>query len=158
MTRILDLLARWVNMALALVLLAMVVLACVNVALRYIWQTSLLWVDETLVFLMIAIAFVGAIAVSARDRHLRMELFLQVLPPPFVRVLRGLELATVVGVVGYVSWYSLAAVQRLHVRGTLSNMAQVPLWIVHAAVLVGLAGMVVIALARLAALLARKDH
>lgn len=158
MARFLDLFARWLNLALAVVLLGMVVLACVNVALRYIWQTSLLWVDETLVFLMIGIAFVGAIAVSAQDRHLRMELLLQTLPARAVRVLRGLELAAVIGVVGYVGWYSSVVVQRLMGRGTLSNMAQVPLWVVHSAVLVGLAGMVLVALLRLLALLSKKDR
>lgn len=158
MARFLDLFARWLNLALAVVLLGMVVLACVNVALRYIWQTSLLWVDETLVFLMIGIAFVGAIAVSAQDRHLRMELLLQTLPTRAVRVLRGLELAAVIGVVGYVGWYSSVVVQRLMGRGTLSNMAQVPLWVVHSAVLVGLAGMVLVALLRVLALLSKKDR
>jgi TRAP-type C4-dicarboxylate transport system permease small subunit len=156
MIRFLDRLAASLNLVLGLVLLGMVLLACVNVALRYVWQASLLWVDETLVFVMIGVAFLGAIGVSARDRHLRMELLLQGLPPRMGHVLRLAELAAVIAVVGYAGWYSLAAVQRLQGRGTLSNMAQVPLWVVNATVLVGLAGIVLVAVLRLVALLRRE--
>ena len=53
------------------------------------------------------------------------------------------------GVLGFTAWYSLAVTQRLWTRGTLSNMAEVPLWLINGAVLVGLTGMALVALAQL---------
>ncbi len=142
--------AHWLNLALALVLLAMVLLACVNVALRYVWQISLLWADETLVFGMIGIAFLGAIGVSAQHRHLRMELLSRSLSARAGRMLRIVEQAATLGVLGLVCWYSLAVIRRLWSRGTLSNMAEAPLWLVNAMILLGLCGMALVALLRLA--------
>lgn len=135
--------------ALAVVLIGMVVMICIGVALRYVWGVSLLWLDEALVFGMIGVVFLGAIAVSHRDQHLRMSLLTQSLPPNLMRLLGLVEQAATAAVCLFVAWYSFAAVSRLYRRGTLSNMAEVPLWIVQGAVLVGLVGMAVVALLRL---------
>lgn len=142
-------LARGLTGLLSLALLAMVVLACANVAARYLWQVSILWADETLVFGMVALAFLGAIAVSIEGRHLRMELLSRSASAGVTRALRLFELAVTAGVLGYAAWYSLAVTRRLWSRGTLSNMAEIPLWLINAAVLAGLGGMALVAALRL---------
>ncbi|MFV0243644.1 MAG: TRAP transporter small permease [Qingshengfaniella sp.] len=146
---LLNRVAAGLSLVLSLGLLAMVGLACVNVALRYVWQVSLLWADETLVFGMITIAFLGTIVVSIQENHLRMELLSRILPARAGWVLRGIELAVTAGVAGFAAWYSLAVIRRLLSRGTLSNMAEVPLWLINGVVLVGLVGMGLVALVRL---------
>ncbi|WP_334192644.1 TRAP transporter small permease [Pararhodobacter sp.] len=143
-------LAAGFTLLLSLALIAMVLLACVNVALRYIWQVSLLWADETLVFGVIVLAFLGTITVSIQNRHLRMELLTRALSGRAAWALRLVELVVTAGVLGFTAWYSLAVTRRLWTRGTLSNMAEVPLWLINGAVLVGLTGMALVALAQLA--------
>lgn len=135
--------------ALAVVLIAMVVMICVGVALRYVWGVSLLWLDETLVFAMISIVFLGAIGVSHRNQHLRMSLLTQSLPRSVAHKLGLVEQAVTAGVCLFVAWYSFQGVGRLYGRGTLSNMAEVPLWLVQGTVLAGLIGMAAVALFRL---------
>lgn len=150
-------LLRGLTTLLALVLILMVVLICLGVALRYVWGVSLLWLDEALVFAMVGMVFLGAIAASQRDQHLRMTLLTQALPVPVLRMLRHLEHATTAAVCFFVGWYSYLAVSRLEARGTLSNMAQVPLWIVQGTVLIGLLGLGTVALLRLVAGLRNRD-
>lgn len=147
-TRLENLLS-WLSTALAIVLIVMVLLICLGVALRYVWGVSLVWLDEALVFAMVGLVFVGAIGVSSKDQHLRMSLMTESLPAPVIRVLRRVEYAITAAVCLFVAWYSYQGVSRLQARGTLSNMAEVPLWIVQGTVLVGLIGMGLVALRRL---------
>ncbi len=144
---------------LALVILLMVTLACVNVALRYLWGISLLWADEALVFAMVGVTFLGVISVSARSNHLRMTLFVQALGPRGKRVLEALEHVVTITICLFVAYYSWKVVAMLIKRGTLSNMADVPLWTLHLLVLTGLAGMALIAALQLFTLVrhSRKD-
>jgi TRAP-type C4-dicarboxylate transport system permease small subunit len=135
--------------ALACALIGMVGMICLGVALRYVWGVSLLWLDEALVFAMIAIVFLGAIGVSHRDQHLRMTLLSQSLPRGVAHKLGLLDQAVTAGVCLFVAWHSFHAIGRLYGRGTLSNMAEIPLWLVQGTVLAGLIGMAAVALSRL---------
>ncbi|MEW5422961.1 TRAP transporter small permease [Amorphus sp. 3PC139-8] len=150
---LIERLAAALDTVLALGLLAMVVLACVNVALRYIWSFSLLWADEALVFSMVAVSFLGLIGVSARDQHLRMSMVLQWAGRRATFAVRLVEYLVTIVVCAFVGFQSWQVVSRLYARGTLSNMAEVPLWLVNGLVLVGLAGMALVALTRLVAAL-----
>jgi len=48
-----------------------------NVLVRYFTDRSFAWTEEFSVFLMIALTMVAASAAVARDRHIRIELFLE---------------------------------------------------------------------------------
>lgn len=154
MKRALEILTYWIGIALAVLLILMVLLLCLGVALRYIWGVSLLWADEALVFAMVGMVFVGAIGVSQRDQHLRMSLLTHNASRGVRRALGILEQIATVAVCLFVARYSFMAVSRLSARGTLSNMAEIPLWLVQGTVLVGLVGMAIVALVRLRELLA----
>lgn len=146
MTDLIDRLSRLIDTVLACVILLMVALACLNVALRYVWGYSILWADEALVFAMIGVTFLGVVSVSARSAHLKMSLFVQALGPRATFAVQILERLTTAAVCLFVAWYSWKVVAMLIKRGTLSNMANVPLWALHTLVLVGLVGMAVISL------------
>lgn len=155
--RLLDRAIRALDGFLAAALLAMVALACANAALRYLWGETLVWADETLIFAMVGVSFLGVIGVAHRRQQLRMSLLSQLLPAQAARVLRGLDLAVTAGVCLFVAKYSLDTVARLKTRGTLSNMAELPLWAMHGLVLAGLVGMALIALLQLGRLLSGRE-
>lgn len=157
MTHLINRLTRWLDTGLACVILAMVALACVNVALRYIWGYSILWADEALVFAMISVTFLGVISVSARSQHLKMSLFVQALGPKATRVVQVLENLLIAGVCLYVATYSWKVVAMLVKRGTLSNMSNTPLWLLQSLVLVGLVGMAVISILKIAQVIRGED-
>ena len=151
-----DALARLGTTALSALLLAMVTLICLNVVLRYVFGASLLWVDEALVFAMVGMVFLASVGVSRRDQHLRMTLITQSLPSGAKRVIAGLEHLATAAVCLFTAWYALRSTMLLQGRGTVSNMAEIPLWLVHGTVLLGLFGMALVALIRLYETLARK--
>lgn len=144
-----DALARLGTAGLSILLLAMVALICLNVVLRYVFGASVLWADEALVFAMVGMVFLASIGVSRRDQHLRMTLITQSLPPAARRVITGLEHVATAAVCLFAAWYALRSTLLLHSRATVSNMAEIPLWLVHGTVLLGLGGMALVALVRL---------
>jgi TRAP-type C4-dicarboxylate transport system permease small subunit len=149
MTHVIDRLTRLLDTVLASVILAMVAMGCLNVALRYGWGYSILWADETLVFAMIGVTFLGVISVSYRSQHLKMSLFVQALGPKATRVVQVLEHLLIAGTCLYVAAYSWKVVAMLIKRGTLSNMSNTPLWLLHSLVLVGLVGMAAISVLKI---------
>lgn len=146
------------TLALCILLIAMVLLICLNVALRYIWGASLLWADEVLVFAMVGLVFLGCISVSVRNEHLRMGLFAQLMPDWSRIVLALLEQATIAGVCLFVAWQAWKMTATLFQRGAVSNMAEVPLWLMQALLLAGLCGMAAVALVRFVRLLLPKRN
>lgn len=144
-----DRLSGLLDTFLACVLLAMVALACLNVALRYLWGISLIWADESLVFAMIGVTFLGVIGVSSRNEHLRMALLSNVLPRPVQWLVKLLEQLLTLALCLFVAQFAWQATGKLLARGTRSNMAEVPLWLMHGLILIGLLGMAVVALLRL---------
>lgn len=156
MKRTFDALARLATAGLSALLLAMVALICLNVVLRYIFGASLLWADEALVFAMVGMVFVASIGVSRRDQHLRMTLITQSLSPAAKRRISVLEHLVTAAVCLFTAWYSFKSTTLMQGRGTVSNMAEIPLWLVHGTVLIGLVGMALVALGRLYETLARK--
>ncbi len=134
---------------LAILLLAMVALVCFAAGLRYLGGISMPWVDETLVFGLVAIAFLGAPRVSLNDLHLRMNLLSTRLSGRVATIISFGERLLTIAVCGFVGWHSLAVVMRLWSSGTRSNMAGIPLWSAHSLVLVGLFGIVIVAIIKL---------
>ena len=54
----------------------LVVITLLNVVTRYITNDSFAWTEEVSVFLMVLLALSGASAVALRDRHIRIEFFI----------------------------------------------------------------------------------
>ena len=153
MKRTIERLTTLVDTCVALGLIAMVLVACTNVVFRYIWGRTFLWADEALIFSMIALAFLGLLGVSHRNTHLRMSVFVQVAGKRTRRVIDTFEQLVTFGVCLFVAYHGWVAVERLLERGTRSNMAEVPLWLVNGLVLFGLVSASVVALLRLIELL-----
>ena len=150
--------SRWTGRALSVLLIAMVLLVCVGVALRYVWGVSLLWADELLVQGLVAITFLGAVRVSVRGEHLRMNLVSDLAGQRLRAALDRLEQAVIAATCLFVAWHSLQVVLRFWRSGTRSNMADMPMWLLHGLVLVGLVGMATVALARLLGAIGRNEQ
>jgi TRAP-type C4-dicarboxylate transport system permease small subunit len=66
---------RLEQMVAAGALAVLLLLTLANVLTRYLTDQSFAWTEEISVFLMVLMAFSGASAVTARDQHIRIELF-----------------------------------------------------------------------------------
>jgi TRAP-type transport system small permease protein len=93
-------------------------------------------------------AFVGAAIITWRDVHLRMDVLFQRFPARLRAVVRGFELAVFLTVASFVTLQSFYYTMRMFKLGQVSDLAEIPIWIPHAAVVVGFALMVLVVLRR----------
>lgn len=60
-----------------IVMAALCLITFANVVVRYLSDQSFAWTEEISIFLMIVLTLVGASAAVARDRHIKIEYFLE---------------------------------------------------------------------------------
>lgn len=147
--RLLDRVARLIELVLAIAFILAVLLNFVNAVGRYLFDLSLLGSDEVEVFIMVAMTFLGAAVVARRDKHLRMDVLVRLMPRAMRLLLRIAEQLLLIALAGFVvsqSYFYAAQMLRL---GRISDMAGIPMWIPHGTVLVGFALILLLAVWRL---------
>ncbi len=130
---------RMLEALLGLLLIATILLNFVNVVGRYVFNESVLGAEEVQVYALIWIAFLGAGIVTWRNMHLRMDALSKRLPAALQSALRLCELLLVLAVTGFALLQSWTYVSRMMMLGAISDVSHLPMWTVHAAVLCGLA-------------------
>lgn len=142
--KLLERLSKALGVVLALLLIAMIVLNFVNVVCRYGFGFSIQGADEVQVFGLVWLTFLGAVVVSWRNQHLRMDVVLVTLPSLVQRVVRLLETFCFMIVGTFIAVHSFSYTSRMFQLGSASDMAGVPTWIPHSAVVIGFALMVLV--------------
>ena len=69
-------------------MVALTVITLGNVLTRYFTDESFAWTEEISIFLIVVMTLAGAAAVTARDRHIRIEYFYDAGSPARQRLLR----------------------------------------------------------------------
>ncbi len=135
--RAIERLADALLTGLGLLVIAAVCLNFANVVGRYVFGQALFGADEIQTFMMVWMAFLGAVIVGWRNAHLRMDVLVRGLPRGVQRALRLLELlllAATATVVAFQSWKFVITMAELDRR---SDAANIPMAIPHAAVAIG---------------------
>lgn len=140
--------ARVIELVLALAFLFAILLNFTNVIGRYVFGRSLLWADEVQIFIMIAMTFIGAVVVTWRRAHLRMDVLARMLPKVLQKLLWGIELVLMVVLCGFVMYQSYDYASKMMMIGRTSDTAEIPMWIPHGTLAVGFLLIVVIAVVR----------
>ncbi len=122
--------------AVVLMLGAMIALAALQIILRNVFDTGLIWADQLLRIMVLWVALLGAVAASRDDKHIRIDILGRLLPPKAKQVtdlVLHLFTATVAAVA---AWFALALVlgERQY-GGTL--LADMPAWIFQAILPIG---------------------
>ncbi|HYZ44206.1 MAG TPA: TRAP transporter small permease [Xanthobacteraceae bacterium] len=155
--KVLDWLARIIELVLSLAFIVAVLLNFTNVVGRYLFGLSLLGSDEVQVFIMVGMTFLGAVVVSRRDEHLRMDVLVKLMPPAVRLLLRIAEQALLVVLAGFVLSQSYFYALQMFRIGRTSDMAGVPMWIPHGFVALGFALILLIACWRLVIVIVRRE-
>lgn len=137
MTLWFDRLARALELALAYLFVISVVLNFVNAMTRYGLGITLNGSDEISVFILVVSVFTGFFVVSWRRQHLRMDVLVQQFPLGVRLALAWVELLLLLVLSGFMAWQSYSYASRIFGLGAHSDMAHVPMWIIHGAVPVG---------------------
>jgi TRAP-type transport system small permease protein len=146
--RLFERACRVIEIVLALGFLVAVCLNFLNVIGRYLVGYTPSGTDEIQIYIMVWMAFVGAAIITWRDVHLRMDVLFQRFPARLRAIVRGFELAVFLTIANFVTLQSFYYVMRMFRLGQVSDLAEIPIWIPHAAVVVGFALMAVIVLRR----------
>jgi TRAP-type C4-dicarboxylate transport system permease small subunit len=129
--------------------LAFIVAVCLNFANvigRYGFGLSIAGGDEVQVYIMVWMAFLGAVLVSWRGEHLRMDVLLKRFPQRAQEGLKWVELALVIALAGFALWQSWDYTQQMLAIGRRSDNAGIPMWIPHSAVGAGFVLILLVAL------------
>lgn len=146
--QIFDRIARAIELTLALLFIVAVMLNFTNVVGRYLFGISLLGSDEVQVFIMVGMTFLGAVVVTQRNQHLRMDVLVGFMPAPVRTLLRIAEQLLLAVLAGFVLMQSYFYARQMLRIGRSSDMAGVPMWIPHGVVALGFGLILIIALSR----------
>jgi len=123
----------------AALILASIAINFANVVGRYVFFSPLVWAEEAMVFIMVWCVFIGAVLVTWDGRHLRMDLLAAVIPSPWREAINAVAAIAFLLVAGLVVTQSWQAVTLFATLGQVSNTAEIPMVIPHAALLIGFA-------------------
>ncbi len=144
-----DRLTRGMEMALSLAFIAAVLINFVNVVGRYGFGWTLNWGDEVQIYIMIWMAFLGAVVASWRHMHLRMDILFKQFARPVQYLVRLAELAILMMLCALMLHVSGRYAWQMFELDRVSDVAQIPMWIPNSGVAIGFGLIAVIALMRL---------
>jgi TRAP-type C4-dicarboxylate transport system permease small subunit len=153
----LDRMARLIEMVLALAFVCAVLLNFINVVGRYLFGLSLLGSDEVQVFIMVGMTFLGAVVVTRRNEHLRMDVLVRLMPQGARWLLRIAEQILLIVLAGFVLSQSYFYASQMLRIGRVSDMAGVPMWVPHGSVALGFALVLLVAAWRLVTVVTRRE-
>lgn len=141
----------------AVSLLCIVAINGVNVVARYFFFRPFAWAEELMLFLMILGVFSGAVAVTWRNLHIRIDALVERLPPPIRRVLSICASLAAIVVLTVVMTASFQLVSLLQSMDQRSDALNAPSWLPQSFVTIGLGMIVLMIVARLAVSLLGSD-
>ncbi len=143
---IVDAIARVMTVPRAIIgalILFSIALNFANVVGRYVFLSPIIWAEEVMIYIMVWCVFIGAILVTWDGRHLRMDLLSANLASPWREIVNFVTTSVFLVVCGFIVVQSYNAVSLFARLGQQSTVADVPMVIPHAALLIGFALMLV---------------
>jgi TRAP-type C4-dicarboxylate transport system permease small subunit len=138
-----NLLLKPLRALLGVALMASVLLICANAFGRYVLHKPIIWAEEVLGYALVWMVYLGSILVTLDRQHLRMDLLSQMLGTRARRVLDLFGALVFAAVGGLIVYQSFESIRTLAHR---SQVADLPMNIVHLVVPVSFAIMVVLML------------
>jgi C4-dicarboxylate transporter, DctQ subunit len=122
----------------ALSLLCIVAINGVNVVARYFFGSPFSWAEELMLFLMILGVFTGAVAVTWRNLHIRIDTIVDRLPTALRRAVVVIASIASIAVIVTVMMASFQLVSLLQSMDQRSDALNAPSWIPQSFVTIGL--------------------
>lgn len=141
--------ATGVSLLLGVALMIAVMINVINVISRYAFNHPVEGADEVEIYLMVGLAFLGALVAHIRGRHLRMDVLARRFPPPVARLVNAAEALVGIAVCGLMTWVSFSYTSRIWRLGSRSDNAHMPMWVPHGILPVAFALMTLVGVVRL---------
>ena len=137
MDRVIEKTAVVIEWVLALAFVFAVGLNFVNVIDRYLLGHSMMGADEVQIYIMVYMTFLGAVVVTSRKAHLRMDVLVQYFPRWLQSVIKVAEFALFITLACFVLVQSCRYTWQMFILGRKSDNMSIPMWIPHGAVALG---------------------
>lgn len=132
-----DSIASALANAAALALLIIVAICAINVTRRYLFGAAWSWAEEAMVYLMIFIVFAGAVTVTWRNAHMRIELIIDRLPPSIRSTLIFCGMLFAIGTMATMSYFSTQVIIMLYLYDQKTDALEMPMWIPQSFIAIG---------------------
>jgi TRAP-type C4-dicarboxylate transport system permease small subunit len=126
-SKVLAILDRIEEKLLCLLLVAMILLACLQIFLRTVYSGGLLWIDPLLRYLVLWSGLVGAVTATAQGKHIALDIFAGRMPArlePWIALLAQLFASLAAAGLAWAGWLFLAGEIEAGGDGPLA----LPLW------------------------------
>jgi len=135
-----------IRLILGVILLGSVLLICANAFGRYVLAAPIIWAEEVLGYSLVWMVYLGAVLVTSDDGHLRMDLLTQSLPAPFRRIIDTIGNLIFLAIGALIIDQARGSITQFHFR---SQVAGLPMDVLHTIIPVSFALMVVLVLIRI---------
>ena len=129
--QIIDAIVSWVS---NLVIIALIIIAALQIISRYIFNHAFSWTEEVSLMLVLWLAYFGMVMAMRKEAHLRVDAFVMGLPQKYQHWLHVLVLLGAILCSLFVSWISLETALKIMSRGQTASSIPLPLWIVWMAI------------------------
>lgn len=127
-----DLVVSWAESAVMIVAMATIVtLICVQVVLRYVFNESLIWVEELVRYLVVWMSLLGAGLGLKEKTHIAISILQKVLSPAQGRVVQALADVLILALGALLLVYGLRLALHTWSFGQLSSALRVPMGAVY---------------------------
>ncbi len=137
---------------LGVLILAGIAINFANVVGRYVFSSPIVWAEEVLAYIMVWCVFIGAILVMWNGRHIRMDVFVASLRGRARLIVNAASTIGIILVCVFVIVQAVPFVSLLLDTDQRSVILRLPMGWMNASVLLGFAGMLLVVIVRLGAL------
>lgn len=113
-------------------LMGALIIGIMQVILRYVFRTGMVWSELAIVTLTIFAAFVGGSRAAAKGAHVRVILFAHWLGVDARRYLEVVAVLVSAAYCLFMGYASLLFVAFLRDTGVVASEADIPLWVIYA--------------------------
>ena len=109
----------------------------INVVLRYVFDSGIIWAEEMTRYTMLWTVFVGAGVVTREGTHVSMEAFFNLWPAKFQRIgFLAINLCCI-ATIAVIVYFGINMVRLVVETDQISEAAFLPMWIIYGAFPVG---------------------
>ena len=145
MTAISNAILGAIRVLLGIVLIASVFLIVANSIGRYVFLTPIIWAEEILGYVLVWTVYLGAVLVTWDGGHLRMDLLSRSLGGASGAIVNGLATTGFLAIGGVIIYQSFIAIREFTHE---SQVAELPMNVIHMAVPISFALIVLFILVR----------
>ena len=122
--------------ALMLALVSILVMALIQIVLRNVFDSGLLWAESFLRILVLWIAILGAMVATRERNHISIDLLSRLLPPQYFVPLRVVSLLFAAVLCTTVAYHCVVFIGYEYEDGTIA-FAAVPVWLCQSIMPIG---------------------